>query len=86
MEAYLYFSRACLEYLHSTARQPHILHYHDWHLSAVPVLYWDMYHKMGLTSAKPVLTIHNMDNTGECKVRGSKKLVHAQSRPCEAGS
>mmetsp|Transcript_35470 Transcript_35470/g.67957 ORF Transcript_35470/g.67957 Transcript_35470/m.67957 type:complete len:648 (+) Transcript_35470:97-2040(+) len=68
MEAYLYFSRACLEYLHSTARQPHILHYHDWHLSAVPVLYWDMYHKMGLTSAKPVLTIHNMDNTGECKV------------------
>jgi len=32
-----------------------------------PVLYWDVYYPMGLNEAKVVLTIHNMDNTGECK-------------------
>jgi len=67
MEAYLYFTRACLEYLHQTGRQPHIIHYHDWHTAVAPVLYWDVYSPLGLNQSKVVLTIHNMDNTGECK-------------------
>ena len=32
------------------------------------MLYWDMYQQQGLTGAKVCLTIHNMENTGECKV------------------
>lgn len=45
-----------------------MIHYHDWQTAVVPVLYWDMYQQQGLTGAKVCLTIHNMENTGECKV------------------
>jgi starch synthase len=32
------------------------------------MLYWDVYHNQGLlNNAKIMLTIHNMDNTGECR-------------------
>ena len=32
------------------------------------MLYWDLYHAEGmLRNAKIMLTIHNMDNTGECR-------------------
>ena len=32
------------------------------------MLYWDLYHAEGLLrNAKIMLTIHNMDNTGECR-------------------
>ena len=40
LEAYLSFSRACLEYLRVSGRQPEIIHAHEWQLSAVPMLYW----------------------------------------------
>lgn len=37
-EAYLYFSRACLEFLRLSGRQPDVLHVHEWQASAVPML------------------------------------------------
>eukprot|EP00891_Asterochloris_glomerata_P000624 jgi/Astpho2/624/fgenesh1_pm.00013_%23_17_t len=67
LEAYLYFSRACLEYLAVAGLQPDIIHVHEWQLSAVPMLYWDHYHKQGLTRPRVMLTIHNMDSAGECR-------------------
>lgn len=47
--------------------QPDIIHVHEWQLSAVPMLYWDHYHKQGLTRPRVMLTIHNMDSAGECR-------------------
>ena len=47
--------------------QPDIIHVHEWQLSAVPMLYWDHYHKQGLTRPRVMLTIHNMDSSGECR-------------------
>ncbi|KAK9918038.1 hypothetical protein WJX75_000711 [Coccomyxa subellipsoidea] len=67
LEAYLYFSRACLEYLKISGRQPEVIHAHEWQLSAVPMLYWDVYHASGLSRPRVMLTIHNMDNSGECR-------------------
>ncbi|EIE18024.1 soluble starch synthase [Coccomyxa subellipsoidea C-169] len=67
VEAYLYFSRACLEFLKISGRQPEIIHAHEWQLSAVPMLYWDVYHASGLSRPRVMLTIHNMDNSGECR-------------------
>ncbi|KAK9846522.1 hypothetical protein WJX81_005900 [Elliptochloris bilobata] len=67
LEAYLYFSRACLEYLSASGRKPDIIHVHEWQLSAVPMLYWDSFHAAGLSKARVMLTIHNMDNSGECR-------------------
>mmetsp|Transcript_25344 Transcript_25344/g.63457 ORF Transcript_25344/g.63457 Transcript_25344/m.63457 type:complete len:704 (-) Transcript_25344:737-2848(-) len=68
LEAYLYFCRAALECLRSSGRDPQVLHVHEWQCSAVAMLYWDLYFKEGmLKNAKVMLTIHNMDNTGECR-------------------
>ena len=68
LEAYLYFCRASLECLRVTGRDPNVIHVHEWQCSAVAMLYWDLYHAEGmLTNGKVMLTIHNMDNTGECR-------------------
>ena len=67
-EAYLSFCRASLECLRVTGRDPNVIHVHEWQCSAVAMLYWDVYHAQGLlNNAKVMLTIHNMDNTGECR-------------------
>jgi starch synthase len=65
-EAYLYFCRAALEYLVHSGRRPDIIHAHEWQASAVPMLFWD-YFSNALPGARPALTIHNMDNSGECR-------------------
>eukprot|EP00898_Chlorokybus_atmophyticus_P002391 jgi/Chlat1/3152/Chrsp21S03369 len=67
MEAYLFFSRACLEYLLVSGRQPDIIHSHEWHTAALGLLYWDMYHSLGLQKPRLLLTIHNMEHYGECR-------------------
>ena len=41
VEAYLYFCRACLEYLALSGRQPHVVHAHEWQAAAVPMLFWE---------------------------------------------
>ncbi|KAK9803610.1 hypothetical protein WJX72_004636 [[Myrmecia] bisecta] len=66
LEAYLYFCRACLEFLAVSGRRPNVIHTHEWQLGALPMLYWDAYGHAGL-NARIVFTIHNMDNTGECR-------------------
>ncbi|KAE8056089.1 hypothetical protein FH972_012887 [Carpinus fangiana] len=66
LEAYLFFSRACLEWMQVTATQPDIIHVHEWQAGALPLLYWDMYHYLSLKKPRIVLTIHNMEHYGEC--------------------
>eukprot|EP00879_Flechtneria_rotunda_P011073 GHRR01011570.1.p1 GENE.GHRR01011570.1~~GHRR01011570.1.p1 ORF type:complete len:636 (+),score=228.04 GHRR01011570.1:282-2189(+) len=67
MESYLYFCRSALEYLRASGQQPHILHLHEWQTSAAAMLYWEVYSQLGLYRPRVVLTIHNLDNTGECR-------------------
>jgi hypothetical protein len=59
--------RAGLEYLRASGQQPHILHLHEWQTAAVSMLYWEVYSQLGLYRPRVVLTIHNLDNTGECR-------------------
>lgn len=59
--------RAGLEYLRCSGQQPHILHLHEWQTSAAAMLYWEVYSQLGLYRPRVVLTIHNLDNTGECR-------------------
>lgn len=49
-----------------TNRQPHVIHVHEWQASAVSMLYWEKYHHGGLNLPRLVLTIHNLDSSGEC--------------------
>jgi starch synthase len=65
-QAYLIFCRASLEYMAQSGIQPNIIHAHEWQGAAVPMLFWELYSSR-LPSARPILTIHNMDNTGECR-------------------
>lgn len=65
-QAYLTFCRASLEYLAQTGIQPDIIHAHEWQAAAVPMLFWELYSSR-MPNAKPILTIHNMDNSGECR-------------------
>ncbi|KAF8055587.1 SS4 [Scenedesmus sp. PABB004] len=67
MESYLYFCRAGLEYLRASGQQPHVMHLHEWQTAAVSMLYWEVYSQLGLYRPRVVLTIHNLDNTGECR-------------------
>ncbi|KAK1366284.1 Starch synthase, chloroplastic/amyloplastic [Heracleum sosnowskyi] len=66
LEAYLFFSRACLEWMQITGKEPDIIHVHEWQTGVVPLLYWDMYHYLSLQKPRIVLTIHNMEHYGEC--------------------
>ncbi|XP_057768134.1 uncharacterized protein LOC130988333 [Salvia miltiorrhiza] len=67
LEAYLFFSRACLEWLQVSATQPDIVHVHEWQTAGLPLLYWDMYQYLSLQNPRIVLTIHNMEHYGECR-------------------
>ncbi|KAL6980341.1 starch synthase [Sarracenia purpurea var. burkii] len=66
LEAYLFFSRACLEWMQVTGTQPDVIHIHEWQISALSMLYWDMYHYLSVQKPRIVLTIHNMEHYGEC--------------------
>lgn len=67
LEAYLFFSRACLEWMQVTGTQPDIIHVHEWQTGVLPLLYWDMYQDLSLKKPRIVLTIHNMEHYGECR-------------------
>ncbi|EFN55259.1 hypothetical protein CHLNCDRAFT_134595 [Chlorella variabilis] len=56
-----FFSKAALEFLLRSGRQPDILHCHDWSSAEVARAYWQDYHQFGLWKPNVVLTIHNMD-------------------------
>ncbi|KAL7597663.1 hypothetical protein Lser_V15G23556 [Lactuca serriola] len=67
LEAYLFFSRACLEWMQVTGTQPDVIHVHEWQTGVLPLLYWDIYHHLSLQKPRIVLTIHNMEHYGECR-------------------
>ncbi|XP_058068574.1 uncharacterized protein LOC131217650 isoform X2 [Magnolia sinica] len=73
LEAYIFFCRSCLEWMQVTGTQPDIIHVHEWQTGAVPLLYWDMYHHLSIKKPRLVLTIHNMEHYGECRVEQLNK-------------
>jgi starch synthase len=56
-----WFSRAALEFLLRTQRQPDIIHCHDWSTAEVAKNYWTNYHIYGLWKPKVIFTIHNLN-------------------------
>jgi starch synthase len=56
-----WFSRAALEFLLRTQRQPDIIHCHDWSTAEVARNYWTNYHIYGLWKPKVIFTIHNLN-------------------------
>ncbi len=64
-ERFSFFCRAVLEVLPYLGFKPAILHCHDWHTAALPVLLQARYRgKPGYTGLHSMLTIHNIDYQG----------------------
>lgn len=60
-ERFGFFSRAALEWMLQSGRQPDIIHCHDWQTAPVAKAYWEDYHNYGLSNPRIVFTIHNLD-------------------------
>jgi starch synthase len=60
-ERFGFFSKAALEWMLQSNRQPDIIHCHDWQTAPVARSYWEDYHKFGLSNPRIVFTIHNLN-------------------------
>ncbi len=61
---FAFFSRAALEFMLKTHRQPDIIHCHDWQTGLVPVLLFEIYQHLGLSHPRVCYTLHNVGHQG----------------------
>jgi starch synthase len=66
LERFAYFSRQALEFMFKSNRRPDIIHCHDWATGLVPVMFWEIYQKLGWDNSRFVYTIHNNECQGLC--------------------
>ena len=64
VERFAFFSRAALEFMLKTGKHPEIIHCHDWQTALVPVLYYEMYQRLGMTHPRVCFTLHNVGHQG----------------------
>ncbi|KAD3640847.1 hypothetical protein E3N88_30070 [Mikania micrantha] len=55
-ERFSYFSRASLDYILKSGKQPDVIHIHNWETSIVGPLFWDIFANKGLASTRILLT------------------------------
>ena len=58
-ERFGFFSRAALEFVLVSGRQPDVFHIHDWQTAPLARAYWEHY-RASLPSSRVVTTIHNL--------------------------
>ncbi|KAJ6288268.1 hypothetical protein OIU76_024285 [Salix suchowensis] len=61
-ERFTYFSRASLDYIAKSGKQPDVLHIHNWETAIVGPLFWDIFVKQGLGGTRVLLTCHDFDS------------------------
>ncbi|KAK9285332.1 hypothetical protein L1049_024523 [Liquidambar formosana] len=61
-ERFSYFSRASLDYIVKSGKQPDVLHIHNWETAIVGPLFWDIFVKQGLGDTRILLTCHGFDS------------------------
>jgi starch synthase len=61
---FAFFSRAALEFMYKSGRQPDVIHCHDWQTGLVPVLLYEMYQQMGMHNPRVCYTLHNVRHQG----------------------
>lgn len=77
-ERFAFFSRAALEFLLDSGKQPDIIHCHDWQTGLVPVLFYEIYVDLGLHHPRICYTLHNVRHQG---VTGEGVLRQAGLNP-----
>lgn len=61
---FAFFSRAALEFLWKSGKNPDVIHCHDWQTGLVPVLLYEMYQVMGMRHPRVCYSIHNFKHQG----------------------
>ncbi|KAH9712522.1 glyco-transf 5 domain-containing protein [Citrus sinensis] len=61
-ERFTYFSRASLDYIVKSRKQPDVLHIHNWETAIVGPLFWDIFVKQGLEGTRILLSCHNLNS------------------------
>lgn len=61
---FAFFTRAAMEFLWKSGKQPDIIHCHDWQTALAPVLLYEIYQQLGMTHPRTCLTIHNFKHQG----------------------
>ncbi|PAN08830.1 hypothetical protein PAHAL_1G439200 [Panicum hallii] len=61
-ERFSYFSRASLDYIVKSGKQPDILHIHNWETAIVAPLFWDIFAHQGLENTRILLTCQDLDS------------------------
>lgn len=74
VERYLYFSRACLEFIEKKGLKPDIIHLHDWQSAVIAPLYKELSHPKKHPKAQVIFTIHNIEYQGKCSVRNLDQI------------
>lgn len=64
-ERFGFFSKAALEWLLQSKRQPDIIHCHDWQTAPCAKSFWQDYQPFGLSNPRVVFTIHNLNYGAE---------------------
>ncbi|KAJ0966491.1 hypothetical protein J5N97_023408 [Dioscorea zingiberensis] len=59
-ERFTYFSRASLDYLVKTGKQPDVLHIHNWETAIIGPLFWDIFVHQGLGNTRVLLTCQDL--------------------------
>uniref|UniRef100_A0A0E0NMJ0 starch synthase n=1 Tax=Oryza rufipogon TaxID=4529 RepID=A0A0E0NMJ0_ORYRU len=63
-ERFSYFSRASLDYIVKSGKQPDVLHVHNWETAIVGPLFWDIFAHQGLGNTRILLTCQDL--TSQC--------------------
>lgn len=61
---FAFFSRAAMEFLLKSGKNPAIIHCHDWQTALVPVFLFEIYKYLGMTHSRVCFTIHNFKHQG----------------------
>ena len=63
-QRFAFFSRAAMEFMWKSGKQPDIIHVHDWQTGLVPVLLYDLYAPLGMRHPRVCYTLHNVKHQG----------------------
>jgi starch synthase len=61
---FAFFTRAAMEFLWKSGKNPEIIHCHDWQTALVPVFLFEIYKFLGMPHPRVCFTIHNFKHQG----------------------
>jgi starch synthase len=61
---FAFFTRAAMEFLWKSGKNPDIIHCHDWQTALAPVFLYEVYQHLGMHHPRVCFTIHNFKHQG----------------------